>query len=63
MLHKYMANRAGLIAGTIVFAVGIIYQMFVSHTIDYWLLVGLISINLTKIISMIFSTTEDKPAS
>ncbi len=54
LLHKYMANRAGLIAGTVVFALGIIYQMFVSHHIDYWLLVGLITINLTKIVSLIF---------
>ncbi len=54
LLHKYMANRAGLIAGTVIFSLGIIYQMFVSHSIDYWLLVGLIGINLTKIVSLIF---------
>ncbi len=54
VLHKYISNRAGLIAGTIVFAVGIIYQLFVTHNIDYWLLVGLITINLTKIISLIY---------
>jgi len=54
LLHKYISNRAGLIAGTIVFVIGIIYQLFVSHQIDYWLLIGLISVNLTKIISLIF---------
>ena len=54
LLHKYMSNRAGLIAGTVIFSLGIIYQMFVSHSIDYWLLVGLIGINLTKIVTLIF---------
>lgn len=52
-LHRYLSNRAGLISGTIVFSVGILYQLF-THHLDYWLLVGLITINLTKIISLIF---------
>ena len=53
-LHKNMSNRAGLLTGTIIFSLGILYQLFVSHSVDYWLLVGLIVINLTKIISLIY---------
>lgn len=53
-LHKNLANRAGLIAGTIVFSIAILYQLFITHSVDYWLLVGLIVINLTKIISLIY---------
>jgi hypothetical protein len=51
--HRYSANRAGLIAGTIIISIGILYQLF-THQLDYWLLVGLITINLTKIISLIY---------
>ena len=54
ILHKNLANRAGLIAGTIVFSLAILYQLFVKHSVDYWLLIGLIAINLTKIISLIY---------
>jgi hypothetical protein len=54
LLHKNLANRAGLIAGTIVFSVAILYQLFVTHKVDYWLLIGLVVINLTKIISLIY---------
>jgi zinc transporter ZupT len=54
LLHKYMANRSAMIAGTVVFAVGIIYQMFISKQVDYWLVFGLVSINLTKIVTLIF---------
>jgi hypothetical protein len=52
-LHRYLSNRAALIAGTIVFSVGILYQLF-THHLDYWLLIGLITINLTKIISLMY---------
>lgn len=51
--HRYIANRAALIAGTVVLSVGILFQLF-THHLDYWLLAGLIIINLTKIISLIF---------
>lgn len=51
--HKYLANRAALIAGTIIFCLAILYQLF-THNIDYWLLVGLIVLNLTKIITLIY---------
>jgi hypothetical protein len=54
ILHKNLANRAGLIAGTIIFSIGILYQLFAKHQIDYWLVTGLIAINLTKLISLIF---------
>ena len=50
--HRYHANRAALIVGTVILSGGILYQLF-THRLDYWLLVGLIGINLTKIISLI----------
>lgn len=52
--HRYISNRAALICGTIVFSLGIIYQLFVLHRLDPWLLIGLIAMNLTKIISLIY---------
>ena len=52
--HRYFSNRAALLAGTLVFSVGILYQLF-AHRLDYWLLAGLIVINLTKIVSLIYS--------
>lgn len=52
--HRYIANRAGLIAGTTLLAVALMFQLFITHHIDYWLLTGLIVINLTKIISLIW---------
>lgn len=51
--HRYLANRAGLVAGTIALSIGILYQLF-THHLDYWLLAGLIIINLSKIISLIY---------
>jgi hypothetical protein len=52
--HRHIANRAGLLAGTVIMALGIMTQLFISHKIDYWLLTGLIVINLTKIVSLIW---------
>lgn len=52
--HRYLANRAGLIAGTIVLSIGVLYQLF-SHVLDPWLLAGLIAINLVKIITLIYA--------
>ena len=54
VLHRNLANRAGLVAGLVILSLGVLYQMFVIHKIDYWLLTGLIVINLTKIISLIY---------
>ncbi|MBP9686817.1 MAG: hypothetical protein KBD66_03380 [Candidatus Doudnabacteria bacterium] len=54
LTHRHLANRAGLIAGTVVLCLGILFQLFTRHTVDYWLMTGLISINLTKIISLIW---------
>lgn len=53
-MHRYTSNRAALITGTIIFSLGIMYQLFVTHSIDYWLLIGLIGMNLTRIISLIY---------
>lgn len=52
--HRYAANRYGLIGGTVVLSFGVLVQLF-THTMDYWLLAGLIAINLIKIISLIYS--------
>lgn len=52
--HRYIANRAGLIAGTVIVSLGIMYQLFITHHLDYWLLIALIVINLTKIVSLIW---------
>jgi len=54
ILHRNLANRSALVAGLIIFCVGILWQIFITHKIDYWLLTGLVVINLTKIISLIF---------
>ncbi len=53
--HRYTSNRLALIAGTIVLSMGVLVQIF-AHTLDYWLLAGLIAINLVKIVSLIYST-------
>ena len=52
--HRYMANRVALLAGTVVLSLGILYQLL-THVIDYWLLAGLIAINVVKIVSLIYS--------
>lgn len=54
VLHRNLANRFGLIAGNTIFSLGLIYQIFISHNLDFWLLAGLIVINLTKIVSLIY---------
>ncbi len=52
--HRYTSNRLALVAGTVVLSVGVLVQLF-AHALDYWLLAGLIAINLVKIISLIYS--------
>lgn len=52
--HRYTSNRLALIAGTIVLSAGVLVQLF-NHSLDYWLLAGLIAINLVKIGSLIYS--------
>lgn len=54
VLHRNLSNRYALISGTVIFSIGLIYQMFITHALDWWLLAGLIIINLTKIISLIY---------
>lgn len=43
-----------LITAMGVLVLGILYQLFVSHSLDYWLPASLIVINLSKIISLIY---------
>lgn len=52
--HRRIANRVAMIAGTIILSVGVLYQLFVVHQLDYWLLIALMGINLSKIISLIY---------
>lgn len=54
ILHRNLANRSALVAGTVIFSIGLIYQIFISHKLDWWLLAGLLAVNLTKIISLIY---------
>ena len=54
ILHRNLSNRAGLVAGTVVLSLAIIYQLLVNHRLDWWLLVGLVTINITKIVSLIY---------
>jgi hypothetical protein len=53
ILHRNLSNRAGLVAGTIILSIGVLYQLY-THHIDFWLLAGLIAINLTKIVGLIY---------
>jgi hypothetical protein len=59
--YRSIASRAGMIAGTIILTIGIIYQLFVTHTIDYWLLVGLIGINLVQLVTLIYLNFKKQP--
>lgn len=52
--HRYLAGRNALTFGTIVLSIGILYQLFISHDLDYWLLLGLVAINASKIASLIY---------
>lgn len=52
--HRRIANRVAMITGTIILSLGLTYQIFISHQLDYWLLVALMGINLSKIISLIY---------
>lgn len=51
--HRYISTRIAYITGVSILCIGIIYQLF-THNLDYWLLAGLIVINLSKIISLIW---------
>lgn len=55
--HRYISNRSALIAGTVVLSVGVLYQLF-THHIDYWLLAGLVAINLVKIVGLLYSENK-----
>lgn len=52
--HRYLANRIALITGTTVLTLAVLYQLLFHHQVDFWLLTGLIVINLSKIISLIW---------
>lgn len=54
LYHRRLANRIGLIVGTSVLSIGIIFQFLISHYLDYWLLGALMTINLSKIVSLIY---------
>ena len=52
--HRRIANRTAMITGTIILSIGVLYQLFVIHQLDYWLLIALMGINLSKIVSLIY---------
>ncbi len=52
--HRRIANRWAMITGTLILSLGVIYQLFVTHQLDYWLLVALMGVNLSKIVSLIY---------
>lgn len=54
VMHRNLSNRVATIAATIFISGGLIYQIFVTHNIDWWLLATIIIVNLTKISSLIY---------
>lgn len=53
--HRYTANRLALVSGTLVLSAGVLVQLY-AHALDFWLLGGLIAINLVKIVSLVYSS-------
>ncbi len=51
--HRRVANLALIHIGRCRRRGEFLYQLFISHQLDYWLLIGLIGINLSKIVSLI----------
>ena len=51
--HRYLSTRIGFIAGVSVLCIGLLFQL-ITHTLDYWLLAGLIIVNLSKIMSLLY---------
>jgi hypothetical protein len=51
--HRYASARAALVVGTIFLSLAVVFQLL-THQLDYWLLAGLIVLNLTKILSLIY---------
>lgn len=52
--NRAIANRVGFITGIVTVSIALLFQLFISHHVDYWLLVTLIAVNLSKIISLIY---------
>lgn len=52
--HRHLANRIAMITGTTILSVAILYQLFINHNLDYWLLFALMGINLAKVTSLIY---------
>lgn len=55
--HKMMAGRFAFLAGAAILVVAIIIQSF-SHNLDFWLVLALITMILTKIIGLIYGRTK-----
>lgn len=53
-LHRQLANRIAMISGSSILSIGILYQLFVNHNLNYLALIALMAINLSKIISLIY---------
>ncbi len=53
-MHRQLANRVALIVGSSLLSIGVLYQLFISHQLNYLALIVLMVINLSKIISLIY---------
>lgn len=51
--HRYTSARVALIVTTVFMSLAVAYQLF-THQLDYLLLAGLVVMNLSKIISLIY---------
>ncbi len=58
VFHRYLANRYALLAGTVVLSLGVLVQLF-TEQLDYWLLTGLIAINVVKVMSLVYSSHKN----
>jgi hypothetical protein len=52
--NRRQANRIALITAVAVLSIGVIVQFLVNHYLDYWLLIALMGINISKVISLIY---------
>ena len=48
VLIRQVASRIAHLSGTLVFAIGIVWQSLVTHSVDAWLIAGFMIIMLAK---------------
>ncbi len=52
--HKMMADRIGYLAGASLLVAGIVYQTFVDHAVDSWLISSLVLMVIAKLIALCY---------